>query len=441
MPDAIFQFPAGFLWGAATAAHQVEGNNTNNCWWEWEKQAGHILQEHKSGLACDWWGGRWKEDFDRAAAAGQNAHRLSVEWSRIQPAPDRWDETALEMYRQIIRGLHDRNMTPMVTLHHFSDPLWLAELGGWENEETPMRFQKFVRKVVEGLKDYVSLWCPINEPNVFMYSGYFEGTFPPGKKDMDAGFTVLANLVRGHAAAYHVIHEVQPQAKVGIAMHYRSFRPARNWFPLDKWVANTQTKLFNDAFPHAIATGKLDFVYTRENIPEALKTMDFFGVQYYTRDLVQFALTFKGVFSKRFFPKDAEQSKSGFIANVPEGMFEALRWANSYGLPIIVTENGIDDTDDTLRPQYMIEHIHQMWRAVNFNIPVRGYFHWTLVDNFEWERGWTQRFGLWGLNENTQERIHRKSVDIYKTICNENGVSSQMVRQYVPQIFEKLFPG
>ncbi len=166
MPKASYHFPRGFLWGAATAAHQVEGNNTNNNWWAWE-QDGHTVD--KSGLACDWWGGRWKEDFDRAAEAGQNAHRLSVEWSRIQPDPDRWDENALDRYRQMLRGLRERGMTAMVTLHHFSDPLWLMEQGGWENGETPGKFADFVRKTMEALKEYTTLWVTINEPNVYAY--------------------------------------------------------------------------------------------------------------------------------------------------------------------------------------------------------------------------------------------------------------------------------
>ncbi|MBI1854979.1 MAG: glycoside hydrolase family 1 protein [Chloroflexi bacterium] len=133
MPQAVFHFPRGFLWGTVTASHQVEGNNTNNNWWKWE-QEGHT--NGTSGLACDWWGGRWREDFDRAAEAGQNAHRFSVEWSRIQPAPNQWDEDALEKYRAMLRGLRERGILPMVTLHHFTDPLWVWEHGAWESAET-----------------------------------------------------------------------------------------------------------------------------------------------------------------------------------------------------------------------------------------------------------------------------------------------------------------
>ena len=165
MPQATFHFPEGFLWGSATASHQVEGNQKNNNWSAWEQEPGRIINEDKAGLACDWWGGRWKEDFDRAAAAGQNAHRMSLEWSRIQPEPDRWNENALDYYRDMVRGLVERKMTPLITLHHFSDPLWLVEMGAWENDETPQLFARYVRKVVEALKEYVNIWTTINEPN------------------------------------------------------------------------------------------------------------------------------------------------------------------------------------------------------------------------------------------------------------------------------------
>ena len=441
MPQATFHFPNGFLWGAATAAHQVEGSNTNNNWAAWEAEPGHIHQDERAGLACDWWGGRWKEDFDRAAESGQNAHRLSIEWSRIQPTPDRWDENALDYYRQIVRGLRDRNMTAMVTLHHFSDPLWLYEQGGWENDHTPELFNLYVRKVVEALQEYVSLWCTINEPNVYTWGGYMGGGFPPGKNDMKTGLHVLANLVKGHALAYRTIHAVQPHARVGIAHHYRTLRPARPWMPLDVWSARIQSDVFNNAFARTLVTGRLDALTRRIAIPEAANTQDFIGLNYYTGDLVRFNLLKpESQFAERFYPPQAEQSSTGFIANLPEWMTDALRWAKSFGLPMIVTENGVEDADDHLRPRYLIEHVHQIWRAVNFNWPVKGYFHWSLVDNFEWERGWSQRFGLWGLDIATQTRLRRTSVDVYAAICKENGISSNMVAQYAPQLLPKLFP-
>ena len=233
MPQATYHFPRGFLWGSATSAHQVEGFNTNNQWWAWEQQPGRIRDEHKSGPACDWWGGRWRDDFDRAFENGQNAHRFSIEWSRIQPLPDKWDETPLDRYREMARWLHQHNMTPLITLHHFSDPLWLAEKGGWEDEAVVDHYVKYVRKTVEALREYASLWVTINEPNVYTFFGYLSGSFPPGKRDVGAAMRVYANMVRAHAAAYHAIHDIQPTARVGFTHHYRGFAPASAWSLLE----------------------------------------------------------------------------------------------------------------------------------------------------------------------------------------------------------------
>ena len=242
MARATYNFPAGFLWGSATAAHQVEGNNTNNDWWALEQEPGRIQDGDKSGKACDWWGGRWREDMDRTQDTWQNAHRFSVEWSRIQPEIDRWDESALDRYRDMLIGMRERNITPMITLHHFSSPIWVAEMGGWANEEIVPLFEAFTRRTVEALKAHCQLWVTINEPNVLMNGGYMEGVFPPAKKDFNAGLRALANMVRGHAAAYHAIHEIQSDAMVGVAHHWRGFKAA-NRGPLTTFVTKLHHKV------------------------------------------------------------------------------------------------------------------------------------------------------------------------------------------------------
>jgi beta-glucosidase len=441
LPSASFHFPKGFLWGTATASHQVEGGNINNNWYRWE-QEGHTA--HMSGLASDWWGGRWKEDFDRAAETGQNAHRLSVEWSRIQPTPDRWAEETLERYRTMLRGLCDRNITPMVTLHHFTDPLWLGELGGWETEAVVPLFEKFTRKVLEALKEYCSLWCTINEPNVYALEGYLRGNFPPGKSDLKLAIRVQANMVRAHSAAYRAIHELQPEARVGYALHFRPQEPAHPRSPLDRLLQNVRFDFLNMAFPSAISTGVLKSPLGRIPVPEAKGTQDYFGLNYYSVDTVTFDLGNRAeLFSRSFFPEGSDLADAGMNSNTPEGFFWAFKWVvKTYpNLPILVTENGIEDSTDRIRPRYLAQHIHAMWRAVNFNWPVRGYFHWSLVDNFEWERGWTQRFGLWGIDIETQQRTKRPSADLYAAICKENGLSSEMVEKFCPKVYAKLFPG
>lgn len=441
MISAVFHFPKGFLWGTATAAHQVEGNNTNNNWFKWE-QDGHTA--NKSDLASDWWGGRWKEDFDRAAGTGQNTHRMSVEWSRIQPAPDRWDEEALDRYRAMLQGLRERNILPMVTLHHFTDPLWLNELGGWETDTVVPLFEKYTRRVVEALKEYCSLWCTINEPNVYALEGYLRRNFPPGKSDLKLGIQVLGNMVRAHARAYRLIHELQPEARVGYALHFRPQEPARLWSPLDRLMRNIKFEGINMAFPSAISSGVLRSPLGKILVPEAKGTQDYFGLNYYSVDTVAFDLRNRAeLFSRSFFPKGTDLADAGMNSNTPEGFFWSFKWiVKSFpGLPILITENGIEDNTDRIRPRYLAQHVHAMWRAVNFNWPIKGYFHWSLVDNFEWERGWTQRFGLWALDTRTQQRTKRPSADLYAEICRENGLSSQMVNKYCPEVFEKLFPG
>lgn len=442
MIEARHSFPRGFMWGTATSSHQVEGNNTNNDWYAWENEEGRILNGDKAGLACDWWGGRWREDLDRAVEMGQNAHRLSIEWSRIQPSPDRWDENALDHYREILRGMQSRGLFPLVTLHHFTNPLWLSEIGGWENEETPILFTAYTEKVVGALQEYVTTWCTINEPNVYTTLAYLTGDFPPGAgRGVSPIINVMTNIVKGHAATYHKIHELQPEAQVGLANAYRSLRPKRNWHPLDHFTCWVQNKLYNGFFPDAAQTGVLNFLYKKVRLPAAKGTQDFFGLNYYTREYIAFDLgNAKEAFSSGSFREDAEISPTGFIANEPDGFFDALKWAAGFGLPVIVTENGVEDHLDEMRRNYIATHIRQLWKAVNYNYPIKGYFHWSLVDNFEWERGWSQRFGLWALDIETGVRKKRPSVDFYTAICKENALSTAMVREYAPDVFSEIFP-
>lgn len=199
--------------------------------------------------------------------------------------------------------------------------------------------------------------------------------------------------------------------------------------------------VMNEAIPRTLRTGMLTIAGSRKHLPEAKNTLDFIGLQYYTREYISFDLRkFSDLFIQRSYRSDAEKSDGNWLANEPMGMFEALRWAQQFNVPIIITENGVNDRDDRLRPRYMLQHIHQVWRAVNSSIPIKGYFHWSLVDNFEWERGWTQRFGLWELDVETQARRKRPSADLYAEICHQNGIASETVARHTPQILNTLFP-
>jgi len=440
MPRATFHFPADFKWGVATAAHQVEGDNTNNDWWAWEQQEGRIKEGHKSGRACNWWKNA-EADFDRAVELGLNALRLSVEWSRVEPRPGEFDDSALARYSEMLQGLRGRNIEPMVTLHHFTNPRWLAERGGWEAPETVALFARFVRRVVESLGEHCDLWCTINEPNVYGYMGYLEGVFPPGKSDFKAAMRVVRNLLAGHAAAYREIHALQPQARVGFAHSMRIFDPANPRSPLDRRVARLVDKTYNQAILTALLRGRWTLPLGLGLAWKLRHTLDWIGLNYYTRDLVAFDRTQRqALFSRRLHAEGAELLDGGYGEFYPRGMFRCLRRLARLGLPIYVTENGIPDDDDDQRPRYILTHLHQMWHAIQLCYPVMGYYHWTLVDNFEWAQGWTLRFGLIALGPRGGRRP-RRSAKLYADVIRANAITPEIIDTYAPQLRAELLPG
>ena len=304
-------------------------------------------------------------------------------------------------------------------------------------------FTEFTKKVVEALQEYVSLWCTLNEPNILATSGYLFGIFPPGKTSIRSLYKVCKNIVVAHSKAYEAIHLIQPSAQVGIAHHFRGFIPEKSRSPLDATMGHLYSANFNDIFPRVFQNGVLNFWGIRKSVPGAIKTQDYFGLNYYTRELVSFSLAKPGTFfgNSRINPI-ADLSPNGSVENKPETFFEALKWAKGFNLPIYITENGTEDgqMDDSFRRKYLIQHIHQLWRGVNYTWPIKGYYHWSLVDNFEWERGWSQRFGLWELDRETQARKKRPSADLYKAICHSNSLSSAMVSEYSPELIPILFP-
>jgi beta-glucosidase len=438
---ALHSFPAGFGWGAATSSHQVEGDNRNSDFWAWEQEPNRIVEGGRSGKACDWWGGRWQEDFDRAVEGAQNVHRLSLEWSRIEPEPGRIDRRALEVYRAWLSGALARGLKPMVTLHHFTNPLWFLEQGGWLGPQAPELFQRYVETAAAELGDLVEWWITINEPNVYAYSAYSAGVFPPGGRDLKQAVQVLYNMVVAHARAYAAIRRIRPGARIGLAHHFRGLAPKSRFHPLERLTAGLRHQVFNETVARAVHDGRFRVPGRRLRIPEAAGTQDFFGLNYYTREIVAFDPRRPGdLFGRSEFPRGADLSPTGFIANSPRGFWEALVWARRFRLPIWITENGIEDDTDRVRPRYLAAHLRQLWRAVNLNWEIQGYLHWTLVDNFEWERGWSQRFGLWELDPQTQERRKRASADFYADICRRNGLSSEAVERFAPEVVDDLFP-
>jgi beta-glucosidase len=439
-PEATFHFPPGFTWGVATAAHQVEGSNSNSDWWAWEQEQGRIKQG-KSGRACDWWENA-EADFDRVAGMGLGGLRLSVDWSRIEPYPGEFDDTALERYAEMLRGLRERNVEPMITLHHFANPCWLASRGGWENPAAVEHFALFVHHVVEALGQHCDLWCTINGPNVYAALGYLEGVFPPGRLDRQAARCVTRHLLKGHAAAYREIHAVQPQGRVGLAHDMRIFEPADPRSLLDRRATRMTDRAFNDAILTALTRGRWVSPLGLGLAWKLRHTLDWIGLNYATRDAIAFDRTRRlTLYGRRLHTPDAELLDGGYGEFYPQGMLRCLRRLNLLHLPIYVTANGLPDEDDDQRPRYLLTHLHQMWHAIQFCYPVMGYYHWTLVDGFEWTEGWALRFGLLALDAETQIRTPRRSAGLYADVARANAITPQIVDTYAPELRAELLPG
>jgi beta-glucosidase len=391
-------FPEGFLWGTATSAHQVEGGNVHNDWWEFEKRF------TPSGAACDFLN-RFEEDLDRARALGTNAFRFSVEWSRIEPRPGERDPEAVRYYERLVEACRERGLRPILTLVQFTLPRWCAEKGGWLAPETLEAFERHVRFVAQRFP--VDLYVTINEPNVQAGAGYMAGVFAPGKRFRpDLTARCEAALVRAHTVAHRVLHEVLDEVEVGVSPHVIAWR--RSGWDLAGLVAK-QGEHFNWSFLDALP-------------PE---TLDFVGMNYFMSMPAHAlgALRFAGLLRR---PAREGTSDMGWPIDAP-GFEEALVTAHRrYGKPIIVTENGIADATDMLRPRYLVDHVSALEGALRAGARVRGYCHWSLIDNFEWHEGFAPRFGLYAVDYATQERKLRASGELYRLMIRER--SGQVVR-------------
>ncbi len=437
-------FPRGFLWGTATAAHQVEGNNRNNDWWAFEQRPGAIWRGDRSGLACDWWRNA-EGDFDLMARMGHNTHRLSVEWSRIEPEEGVFETKAIARYREMLLGLRQRGIEPMVTLFHFSSPLWLARQGGWQNPVVVARFRRFVRYTVEQLGDLVRLWCTINEPNIYAALGYVLGEHAPGLKSLPAYFNVLRHLLLAHAAAYRVIHILDGSAQVGLVKNLQIFEPldgagGRLWSrSASAYAAHLLDYLFNKLTLLAIQNGRLRFPLCRAPCTHGplVDSSDFLGVNYYTRQRVNLRWPVGNLTDLLQPTPGAECSDGGrngtYGEIYPAGIYQVLRDVARQGKPIYITENGLPDEDDDQRPRFLLTHLAQVRRAIADGIDVRGYYHWSLVDNFEWAEGWSLRFGLVAMDPRTQVRAPRRSAELFADIIRANAVTPDLKAAYVPE--------
>jgi beta-glucosidase len=426
MPDRELRFPARFLWGAATSAHQVEGGNRLNDWWRFEQVPGAIRGGRGSGEACRHFE-RYDDDFALAQADGHNAHRLSLEWSRIEPERGRIDAGAVAHYHDVLASLERRGLTPVVTLHHFTNPLWIADAGGWESRATIDAFESFVRFCAREYGDEVRWWCTINEPEVFAFRGWSEGVWPPALRDNSRALAVMANHLEAHGRAYRVLHEGDAGGagpRVGFAKNYIQLEPLRAWHPLDVLQAHFERRVYDEAVEQAAHTGVIDFSIpgaraVRREVPELKGALDFYGLNYYTR------------FRVRSLAKDPHVATPGAPVNElgweiwPDGLRRALLAAARFGKPVLVTENGVADARDTLRPAALLAFVESMHGAITQGVNVLGYLHWSLLDNFEWADGYHGAFGLYAVDFDDPERPRRRrrSAEVFARIAKANAVT------------------
>jgi beta-glucosidase len=441
MAEARMVFPPDFLWGTATSSHQVEGNNKNNDWWAWEQTNGRSpTATYQSGLACNWWENA-EADLDAAAAMGVRAHRISIEWSRVEPEPSVFNDRALERYRAILAAMHERGIEPMVALHHFTNPRWLVEKGDFNVDLVVEYFRRYTTKVVSALGDLVPKWLTFNEPMVYVFMRYVAREFPTGNRQgFGAAYQAIENLLRCHAAAYHTIKELFPTAQVSMAKSMQVFAAPPESGALNKWWAKQVSWVFNDLWLESMASGRLKRPLAPAHpIPHLANTFDFLAINYYTRFYVPFPPGRN--FIQRDWGDNAIISDGEYGEVYPAGLYQCIHRVTRYNKPIYITENGLPDQTDRLRPAFILAHLREVWRAISFSFPVMGYYHWSLIDNFEWHNGWTQRFGLIEMDPSTQARQWRKSAHLYQEICQTNSINSDMAKRYAPELLATMFPG
>ena len=426
-------FPETFLFGTATSATQVEGHCTTTDWHTFAR-AGRVKNGDTIDVACDSWN-RWEEDVALQRALGMNAARLSLEWGRIEPRPGAFDAAAIDHYRRILGAHVDAGIRPMVTLHHFTLPQWMADRGGLLSPELPERMKRYAVHVVRALGDLCRQWVTVNEPNVLAAHGYLVGLWPPEKSDPRSAVVAHHRLLEAHVAMYHALHDTDPRGDLalGVAHHLRVVAPHAASKPADRIAAKIYGRVFNDSFAHAVCTGDLlgpfDPLFGRFGAfrpAEARGTQDFLGVNYYSRDLVAFDPRHRAeLFIRRHVGANAETNDLGWEI-YPEGLLTVIEeWSGrSGGIPVYVTENGIADARDALRPGFIVRHLARVARAIAHGIDVRGYYHWSLLDNFEWAEGYAPRFGLVEVDFETLARRPRKSAEVYARIARERAIDA-----------------
>ena len=406
------KFPAGFLWGTATSPTQVEGHIENE-WTNFTAQDGGNCQ-----IACDHYH-RYPEDIEWMTRLGVNAYRFGIEWSRLQAAPFApLNQSELARYVDQLDRLRAAGITPMVVLHHFSNPPWINAAGGWTNAATIPAFVDYTSKLVAALKERVFLWNTFNEPDTYACVAYLLGGFPPQRKWKLGQFRrVIDHMARAHVQTSRIIRHAGNAGRkpeVGIAKNWTFFHAHNRYSPWDRTTAfgchYTFNKFVLDAF---LGGGRR-------------KASTFIGLNYYGR--VRFR------HFRALIPASGAKVKTlkefGFVCDdmverYPEGMEKILAYLHrKFHLPIYITEHGAASNDETFRERDLRENLAALHRSIGAGTDVRGFFYWSLLDNFEWQFGYTKKFGLLGVDFRDPQlpRTMKPLGEIYRKICRENSV-------------------
>lgn len=401
------EFPPSFWWGASTSAHQVEGDNHND-WSVWEKKKAKTLAkyggEHEgardpsnyiSGKAADHFH-HYPSDLKMAESIGLNAYRFSVEWSRIEPKEGQFNQAAIEHYRRIIQTARARGLEPFVTLWHWTLPLWLADRGGWRKRSTIKAYERFVDVVVEAFGSDVKYWVSVNEPEVYTENVYQTGRWLAQRRNGFLYLYCLRNLALAHRRAYVTIKAHSPGSWVGVSKHNIDFQPYRKMWYNRALVAYS------------------NFTWNHQFLNWTHKKSDFIGLNYYLHTQVDIG---KGK------NDNAHISDMGWEL-YPKGIYHLLMdLSKKYRKPIIITEHGLADAHDHQRAWYITESLRWVHQALAEGADVRGYFHWSLLDNFEWDSGFWPRFGLIAVDYATQKRTTRPSAKALTKIIKARRVN------------------
>lgn len=430
-------FPKDFIWGTATAAHQIEGNNENTNWGEWEKQPRKIKDGSNAVKAVDGWN-RAKDDVKLMKDLGVNSYRFSLAWNKIEPVHGKINEDALQHYDDLINELKTNNIEPMITLHHFTHPLWFEQLGAFEKEENIKYFVEFSKLVFNRYRNRVKFWVTLNEPNVFVTSAYFNTQFPPGNSNSKLGGEVLKNMLKAHVEVYQALkndrfsvadgqetkdQKPKTEVQIGLAASIFQFEPMRRWHLGDWAIARTSSNIFNETVLGFFRTGTMNFsvpldtslVYTDSDAPQ---TLDFIGINYYSHFAYKFDFDFKKATNS--LPVPNEEMTDMPYTIYTEGIYRAIEDAAKLKKPIIITENGIADAKDDRRGNYINSSLYAVSKAIKDGYDIRGYYYWSLIDNFEWAEGYTQKFGLYEVDLQTNERKLREGSKAFVEIINKN---------------------